>query len=472
MRESKIQNLIGFRERLVGLEFENPVIDRNGEPPSFYFMQKVWTDFGKIGWKINKDDRLKIISSVEKDFGGKLVNLSSDSSAGNFEMALPPMPGIKKAHNLLKLVHKDIFRILKKRNLSMIGLGIHPGNLGDHKKLVVRSALYDALCAAGAYNYFDNAIMMANSAHQAGISIKLNEAVKATNELIKITGLVTALCANSPIQNWKMLPVKEWRMLCWDFRLVSNYRGFEKLAGFSKKPFSSLSELFRYYLSTPFMMLPPTRETGWTIPDKKINYLQYFKKKEVASHDLSGKKVLLKPESKDVNLAMIIFWPHAKIHLVADPQKISVSDFMKNLDSGKLEEYLDGKLVNCYIEYRGAGASPVGEELALPALILGLVNNIGELEKFTKCLSWKQWEELVRPASIKGLNFNFEGHNIIRLCEKLVSIAEKGLGKRKSGEEKYLDILKKRIKDKRVPADMAISKFKEGKKEFLKYVSY
>src|ERR1035437_2690811 len=113
MRESKIENFIDFNERLVGLELENQIIDSNGEPIDFDFMQKIWKDFEKLGWRITTDSGLKIISGAEKEFDGKNVNLSSDAAVGNLEMALPPLSNLKEAEDFLRVVHSEIFQVLK-----------------------------------------------------------------------------------------------------------------------------------------------------------------------------------------------------------------------------------------------------------------------------------------------------------------------------------------------------------------------
>ena len=472
MRESKIENFIDFNERLVGLELENQIIDSNGEPIDFDFMQKIWKDFEKLGWRITTDSGLKIISGAEKEFDGKNVNLSSDAAVGNLEMALPPLSNLKEAEDFLRVVHSEIFQVLKDNQVSLIGLGIHPGNMNNLENLRVKSSLYKVIESLGSSTHYNNGIMTANSAGQTGISVKLSEMVDITNELIKITGLITASCANSPIQNWKILPWKEWRILGWDFRFISNIKGFEKLSGFPDKPFSSLADFFKYYWNIPFMTLPPIRETGWVIPGKKLNYLSYFRQKEIEGKDLSGNRVLLTPMPRDLNLAMILTWPHAKPHLVTDPEKINMNDFVKSLKNDDLEKYLEGKLVNCYVEYRGGAASAVGEEIVLPALLLGLVNNLKDLKTFTKKFSWKWWKELVYFTAVDGINTKIKNVEVVDLLQELVKISEIGLKNRGMNEEQYLNVLKMRLKNKENPADKAIKAFKKSKQDLLDYIKY
>jgi len=53
------------------------------------------------------------------------------------------------------------------------------------------------------------------------------------------------------------------------------------------------------------------------------------------------------PNPDDLNWAMLCNWPHAKPHIILDPKKITVREFMDNFQKDTLEEYLEGKVVNC-----------------------------------------------------------------------------------------------------------------------------
>src|SRR3989339_799653 len=417
MREAGTKDLTNFEKRLVGLEFENQIIGDNLRPITFERMQKVWKYFEKLGWKINTDPVLRVIGSLDKNFGNGNVNLSYDSAAGNLERAFPPVQNLGEAEKLLSKVHADALKVLGKNKLRMLGTGLQPGIFSSPKKMRTKNTIYLALEKMGASDYFDNAMMMANSAHQAGISLRIEEVIDVTNELTKVTGLIVSLFANSCIQSWKLLPWQEWRMICWDLRFIGAEPGFYKLTGFPPKPFKSLTDYFKYYWDLPHMILPPTREEVWCVPVKKINYFGYFSGKEFEARSLLGKRTKLEPSVKDINLAMISMWPHAKPHLVIDSEQATVSDFMENLRKNTLEKYLKGKLLNCYMEYRGAAASPPNEEMALPDFVLGLVENISEVKKFTKQYSWNEWKELVYKASVYGMDIKINGKSIYGLLK-------------------------------------------------------
>ena len=94
MEISKVQDLMNWQERLVGLEFENPIIDSWGQTLDFERMQKVFQTFGENGWDLERDYILGCVNKIEKNFGTDRVNLITDSGAGNLETAMPPQQNV------------------------------------------------------------------------------------------------------------------------------------------------------------------------------------------------------------------------------------------------------------------------------------------------------------------------------------------------------------------------------------------
>lgn len=473
MEESKIQNLMDWQERLVGLEFENPIINAKGETIYFVQMQKVFRDFEKRGWEAKRDYMLNYIDKIEKDFGQDRVSLMTDSGSGNLEMAQPPKQNIQEAQELYLKVRAEILEVLKNYGYTIAGYAIQPGHITDNQKFHRQNAMYLALEEMDSSDHYANFTSAPISAHQAGVSMKFDEVIDYTNEMIKIAGLIVVLCGNSPIHNWQILPWKEWRILIVGlFRFIGNIAGFEKLYGFPDRPFKSIADFLRYYWQSPWMILPLLRDGRWILPNEKINFIEYFEKEKVSAHDLNGDQIELIPSVGDLNLATICMWPHAKPHIVLDPKKTNVKDFMKNFDSDSLEEYLEGKLVNCYIECRAAGAAPVGEEMAIPALMLGMVNNLEAIKEITSLHKWEEWSDLVFEAAAKGFEAKIGGKSIIPYLQKIFEIALVGLKNRGFREEFYLQPMETRLKKRKNPADKALLLYKKSKEDFLKHILY
>ena len=474
MKNLEVKQLNNSNKRTVGLEFENPIIKQNGDAIDFDEIQQVWKTFAENGWTPRVDPIIEnTIDGLVKEFDNMSASVMADAGAGNFEMALTPLGDINIAKQEFDLVWSEILSMFKKHNYLLTGFAIQPGKVKNVKSFNRRTAMYLAWYEMNSQDQYSCAISSAISAQQVGIGISIDEFVDATNELIKITAPITALCGNSPINNWKLLPYKEWRIVCMShLRLVGNESGFEKLVGFPERPFKSIADFFKYFWDTPYMMLPMLRDGEWVVPDEKINFLNFFVSNGIKGHTLKGKKVVLTPEVDDINWASIQMWPHAKPHISVDTAKVTMGDFVKNLNNDSLEDYLEDKLTNCYIESRAGGTSPVGDEMAIPSLFLGLVNNMSELKEFTKRLAWKEWSDLVYGSAIYGMDTKVAGKSIETLLKDLIKISSKGLKERKLKEEKYLEVFKERIKNRENPADLAIKHFKNGKKNLIDYISY
>src|SRR3989344_3599489 len=276
VEDQKPRDLTDWKERLVGIEYENPVVDLEGNPVSLSAMQNVWKNLGAMGWKPKFDSIVNLYAGAEKQYKGGTINLISDNGAGNFEIALPPLSDIHEAQRLLAEVHKDVVEALRKESLFYLGIGIQPGRPGEPiEDYRVKNTLFTGFSKnmeqAGGPNAirFGNSLFYGLAAHQTGVSLRLPEVLPTINEFIKTIGLITALCGNSSIQNWEVLPWKEWRIPAYPFRFIATEKiGFEKTTVPRKTPFTSLADFLKYYWDVPFMVLPPLRNGSFVIPEK------------------------------------------------------------------------------------------------------------------------------------------------------------------------------------------------------------
>ena len=468
MRDSIATNLAVFKERLVGLEFENPILDANARPINEESIQRVWRTLVGKGWKASTDPELNVIRSVSRMFGTGEVNVNSDCAAGNLEMALPPMKTLSDAEVEYRTLLGEIVSTLAEHRMTLLALGIQPAPINDVREALHVNRLHHAFDAMGASTYSNNGMMLISSAHQTGVSVRLSELVATVNELTKVSGLVIALCANSPISDWGVLPWKEWRNVAWKFRFLCNFPGFDRIAGFSERPFGSVADFLRFHWETPpWMILPPTRSGNLVIPDRKLNCADLLRCGEIRGTTLSGEAITTAVELEDINRALLLFWPFTKPHLALDTQKTTVEGFIEAYSKDDLESYLEGRLANCYVEYRVGSASPVSEEMALPALTMGLVNNLAELIDFTHGFEWREWQELADVASVVGMQAQMRGGAIFQMLTELLRIAERGLTERRFGEERYLSVFFERIRAETTPADQAVAVFRKGGKQGL-----
>lgn len=474
MKNLEIAN-VEIGARTIGLEFENPLIHFDGRAIDFPTIQKVWRHFIKEGGWTPKNDSLlpNIIDGVFKKFGEVSVSIIPDSGAGNFEVAFSPMQNLDEAKDAYKLVYDELITHLKKLKLTLIGYAVQPGELPPMDTFRRRNALYETWSKMESYDLAASLTSSPISAHQVGIGMSPTEFVERTNAMMAISGLIFSLCGNAPIQNWQILQMKDVRLICMHFlRFIVNAPGYDHLVGFPPKPFRSIADFYRYYWSGGGMILPLLRDGQWLIPDKKINFVDFLHSAGIDAHTVQNVSKKIVPAIEDVNWGSVQLWPYAKPHITLDETKASLSEFLQHFDNDSLETYFDGRLTNCYLECRAGSTAPQGEEMAIPALSLGLMNNFSKLKLFTEKFQWSEWEDLVVYGAICGFEAMIGGKNIMPLLQELYSIAEEGLEMRQLGEEVYLKPMQRRIELRKNPADLALESFRKSKEDFLSLIRY
>lgn len=470
MREAKDINFLNFKERFVGLEFENPLVTQEGGYISQDQIKEFWEKFIKDGDEKDMDYFTgALVGAKKKLSNGEFENLNTDTSVSHLEMSLAPRENLNDAEMVFYEIRDQVLDVAKAMNLRFLGYGALPAKFeGNYFDFKTKKSLYPVISLRR-----HNGVMTM-MAHQVGVSLRPEEIVDATNAMQALAGAVTCLVANSPITDGKVTDWKETRLLNWRLAETSAMSKEERTVFpvMRDTPFTSLSDLFKYIWQGK-MVLPVMRDGQWVKLKKEVSFVEYLKGKEWQGEDLFGKSVTLTPSVGDINLAVICMWHDAKPHIVFSKEKTNVTDFVANLEKNNLEEYMDGKISNCYLEYRIGATAPVGEELALPTLTLGLINNLNETRKLVEKYTWRQWKELREICYVGAMDSLLDGQSVVPVLTEMVEIANAGLIKRGFGEEKYLEVLKKRIQEKKCPADNAIETFnKGGMKEFLDFASY
>ncbi len=466
------------KQRMIGLEYENQlVVSKNGYNIQKKDIQRIWKEFIKDRkWKPIYDQYSKVLLGASRKIKSGEVVLNTDTAVSILELAMPPRDNVREAEKDWKMVFKDILGKLNALGYTPISLSTFPHKMRRPKG----KDLYSLKTDKGLYALMNDRlprhnIMLCVAAHQVAVDVSIDEAVRAMNLLMKIGGFLVALTANSPIADDRVLKWKEVRHLCWKTPWCNDdYKNPEKIfGGVPERPYNGLSDYFkRAWSATPLIVI---KNGEWgRIKDWRVSGWEYLTGgRTYDGITAEGKPMKLKAEESDLNLMMILVWQDVKPHIVIDAGKVDLKKYMKAVKEGKLEDYLNDKVLSCYLEVRTCPVAPKGEEMALPALVMGLANNLSGLERFYKGFTWKEGIELKDILSIRGMDYIFKGKHMAEYLKELVNIAEKGLEKRKAGEEKYLAPFYKRIKEKKTPADKVIEIFnKKGVKALLDEIKY
>ncbi len=472
MKNKKEIDLMKFDQRRVGVEFENPMVDPKGSLIEYSQIEKVWNKLIENNWKEKRDKKTNHVHIANKLFNGQSVELSTDGAWTIFEIALPPLDSIFELEKMFNNVKAEILQALEGEDLHWLGIGLVPGKIRVDNKYMTTKPFYWVIKK---YWYLFN-LNFPTAANQTGVSVRMDELVRVLNAMTAVSGLVIALTANSSVSDFKPTKWQESRHLFFSKLFATTaYKGMEKVIHKPhSKPYSSLSDYVKYFLdSKPFMIITPMRNGEFVVLDRKITWLEFLKGDKWQAKTLAGEEIEVVPEVGDLNMAAHNQWFLAVGHMLFDTEKMTLAEFLKAFENDQLENYLEGKLKNLYVEYRMAATSPPGEEFVSPALTMGLINNLEELEKFVAEYEWGEWSDLVDHAAIAGMKAKFAGYECKELLKSFVDISKAGLEKRGFREEKYLEVLYNRIEEGETPADKMNREVSEKtNQEFLKGISY
>ena len=446
--------------RMVGLEFENQLVyTKTGFAVGRKDVAALWKKLMENKWQPTVDKYTNVIIGVTKKTSRGTVVVNTDTGICNLEVAFPPKRDLIAARSEYKKIFAEIIGTAKKLGFTAISLGVTPRKMsGD---------LYDFKTEKGLYLLINDWFVRHNvqipiSSHQVCVDVDLKEMVRSINCLSKLGGLFIALTANSVIEDDEIQKWKEIRTLHWKVPFNSQFINIDNIfGGMPNKPFKDLSDYFRYiWNGTPVVII---KNGEWVrLKDWRITTWQYLTcGKELEAVTVDKKKIWVKADEGDLNLMMMLAWNDVKAHVIIDSERVRLRDFIDAIRKNSLEKYLKDKILSSYLEMRVCPVAPKGEEMVIPAFLLGLVNNLKGLEVFGRKFSWDDGKRLKDVLSIKGMDYELKGKPISLFLKQLVSISEIGLKKRGLGEEGFLDILDQRLKEEMTPADKTIAIFKK-----------
>jgi glutamate--cysteine ligase len=114
------------------------------------------------------------------------------------------------------------------------------------------------------------------------------------------------------------------------------------------------------------------------------------------------------------------------------------------------------------LENRINDQQPPDDIMTIPALTLGIMENLNEAVSLINEYPWEMLQEARLEAARSGLKATVRNIPIAEISRSSVEVAEKGLKKRGLGEEVYLTKLSRRIQEGRCPADYAADIFNES----------
>ena len=368
-----------FKGRSIGLEYEFPIVKKDLTAPTYDEMKRIF-DFlnGKKIYDGNNIVGVENHGIVTTDYG-----------VCTLEVNFPPAKDLFEAKDIYDKIMEEVLYAVKSAGLKLMFYGIQPISRPD-KRLIAPKKRYTTLTKRfGMPNVLYHTV---NASAQVHIGLHKHEMVDAVNELNKVSPVLIDMNANSRV--W-WCNINEPRELFWDW--VVNIPQDKGRKGIPLK-FESLDD----YLNKIFEFEP--------IMTKRGNTYGEF-------HGLSSFNEFLQNGGK-----------------IYDPES---NELIKEIKPEEIDIYAhdsfiwwDARLKSAYgtIELRCCSQQTKERQMVVPALALGLIENLDELKK----LEIKNPQQARIDACIYG--------GLDMYWQKVVDIASEGLVLRGKGEEDLISV--------------------------------
>lgn len=398
------------QEKLIGLEYEKLPVYKSDYKAADYF------DVIDIILEMENDDRT-VVFEGKNPIGMILPNghISLEPGAQT-ELSINPVKNISELRKTVDDYNAETAEIAERHGICWIGFGIQP--VSTYEKInVIPKKRYARMT-----NYLSQKaklpfVMMRETAGiQVGLDYSSEEdAMQKLKTALKLSPLVSAMFANSPVRNSRLSGAKSFRAYSW-------LNTDEQRCGLISEKIFHDDFSFENYKNVLFdIPMIFIEKDGKYIDTGNLTFGEYYK------HGFEG----YFPTIEDWETQMSLFFPDVRLKTYLE---------IRNHDSQKSE------LIT-----------------AVPAIWKGILYNKDAREAIDdmfKGAEFRDFEELRYLTPDYGLEMKFKRYNLFDLAKEVLDISKQSLEGMKTGEERYLEPIYGYVKRKTTPADDVILKLK------------
>lgn len=438
----------------LGVELEMPTAhtaDGTTYPVDKYFknLQELW--------------KKREVSTDLLKAGGQVYGLTSpvglhslDNAYNNLESSLGPVDSgpdsLNTLYELVSLELQDIDQTLAREQAMVINFSEHPLVRVDEEfyyRVRAPRSIYDYQIKYRGWNHMSGFDAKAHNSPSTGMS--LDQSIAGLNCLLALAPAFIALYANSPFEAGRITGFKENRLNIWNWQMNSSrMTGDHKLHCPPPEPFRNLAHYLTWMFGPGTQMWFANcqgrgKDPGdmYLIPDNPC-LLDFLRGGEQLAYPAGGGA----PESVYPgmnNLAYHQFtqYTDCRLRYGLKDQGPDIKHFLHILDNhpDSLEEFLAPCLSYCYLEGRAAGANFADRELMnldtseIPASVAispsavqaGLLRNLDKTRKLVAEYTWNDLVGLRMEAARLGLDAQYGGIRVKKLCARVLETAGQGL---------------------------------------------
>lgn len=312
------------------------------------------------------------------------------------ELSLGQEKSISAIKSKVDSFNKKITPLLRKREMTLLEYGISPVSTYKNIKLIPKKRYH--IMADYLWGILSDVMMRETAGIQACYDFSSEEdAMEKFRLACKLSPVMTAMFANSPIRGGVDTGYKTFRGLSW---LNTDYErcGFPSKKLFDKKYEYSFKEYIQDVMKTPMIYI--TRYGKAVEIDGKINFEQFLK---------SGWQGF-KAKKEDFDLHANLFFPEVRL---------------RN-----------------FIEIRNHDCVNHGMQYSILAIYKGILYNkdaFKSAEELLDKFNYNDIMELRYNVPRKALNTKIRKISLKDIAKEVLQIAQKGLRENGGGEEKFLE---------------------------------
>lgn len=441
------------RRRRIGSELKFPLVTPDGRAANLSKTQAFWDFLALKGWKPLIDPHSRKIIGATKQGEMNEHRVSCETGYCKIEFSLAHTDNLITLYYTIEDIKKLLTEFSEEHKVAFLGFGLQPVTPPGKHLLMKKSRnlFWERLFGGNNYispeNGTDVHLFTISAANQVHIDVTMDEAIDAINVFNGIAGAQVAMTANSNIWRGKIDP--EYKCLgemFWEWWLKERH---QTRYGVPERKFNDLKDYFLHILKFPPVYV---RREGTPVA---LPYCPTFSDFYFCS-------------TEEMNCERGTL-TEGRCGLTAEGRMREVNRELYDLDQHFTFFWHNARLSRYYtLENRINDQQPSDEIMAIPALTLGIMENLNNAVSLINGYPWKLLMESRILSAQHGLNANVHGIPILQLSKGIVEIAEHGLKKRGLGEEVFLTPLKERLEEKFCPADVAARTFRaEGPEGFV-----
>ncbi len=426
------------RNSFIGVEIEIPILNLNKKEVDFDIIHKITDLFiDEFGFDVvGQDDDGNAYCMIENQTGDIV---SYDCSYNNLEFSFGKEKCIQNIENRFNTYYRFFQKKFVKYNYTLSGFGINPYRIYNNNVPIPNERYRMLFHHLHAYSENDfpmhfhdyPAYGTFSSASQVQLDVSYDELIQVIRVFSLLEPIKSLIFANSVL-----LDEQEDLLCARDMLWENSPHGINphNIGMFEKIP-ETIEELQAYIESTSIYCV---ERDGKYLNFEPINILEYFEKESIIGEYFDGEKYCT-----------------LEIH-----PRIEDLDFLRTF---KFEDLT----YRGTIEFRSVCCQPIKDAMSVAAFHIGCKENLQKLDELLKNDNiiyhhGYHATELRKLFNYDTLPIFVDEDKVYELANTVLELSCEGLKRRGYGEEKYLEPLFLRVKERSNPAKYLLSKIKDG----------